>query len=652
MKRLFCAAALGWLLISGSASSSLAAPPAGLRLQRIDVPDHRGRTWQLDDFQDASLVAVAFLGTECPLAKLYAARLAEMHRQFQHRGVAFVGVMSNRQDSLAEIASFVRRHQLPFPVLKDAGNRFADQLGAERTPEVFLFDAQRELVYWGRIDDQYGIGYARDQPQRDDLRMAIEQQLDDRAVSVPQTRSVGCIIGRAKAPQPDTAGVSVTYSNQVARILQKRCVECHREGEIAPFAMTDYDEVVGWADMILEVVQEGRMPPWHADPSHGTFANDRSMSDQEKQILRAWVDAGAPEGDPHELPEPLSFLTGWQLPRQPDLVVPISPEPFPVPATGAVKYQYFRVDPKLDHDVWLQAAELQPGNRQVVHHILCFARPKSSQGRDGLGGGARGFLVGYVPGSRVEPFPSGMAKRIPANSELVFQVHYTPIGTPQTDHSRLGLVFADPASITHEVITSSAVQPKLNIPPGDPAHVVQAVTPEKLPASLLLGMSPHMHLRGKAFRYELLTPAGQREVLLDIPAYDFNWQTTYALQTPKALPAGSRIACRAVFDNSEQNLNNPDPSKTVHWGDQTWNEMMIGYFHYAVPVAHAADDHDPRPESDPQTAAQLRIFDRLDSDGDHRLARDETPANLHGDFDRLDADGDAVLTRVEVESGK
>ena len=627
-----------------------AAPPSAVQLTRIDLVDFRGRTWQLDDFGDESIVVVAFLGTECPLAKLYSVRLRELQQTFGDQGVQVVAVMSNRQDSLEEIAAFAKRQGLEFPVLKDLGNRMADELGATRTPEIFVFDRQRSLRYQGRVDDQYGIGYVREAPQREDLRIAIEELLDGRAVSNPKVDAVGCIIGRKRST--DHAS-QITYGGQVAEILMRRCVECHREGEIAPFALTDYDEVAGWADMIAETVTDGRMPPWHAAPDHGTFGNDRSMTSEEKEILVRWAEAGAPAGDRSDLPKPPKKLVGWQLPREPDLIVPVSPEPFSVPATGAVRYQYFKFDPGFEEDVWVEAMELQPGNRQVVHHILAFARPRGAPG--GLDG-ARGFLAGYVPGARLELAPRGHAKRIPAGSELIFQVHYTPIGTPQQDHSRFGLVFADPDSITHEIVTTSALQTRFEIPPGDPAHEVFASGPEFPPTAKLLSMSPHMHVRGKAFRYELKTQGGDTTTLLDIPAYDFNWQTTYVLAEPMAIEPGSRMLCRAVYDNSESNLHNPDPTKTVRWGDQTWDEMMIGYYHYAVPIAkqdvkkddQAASPQRPTLQSMLRNAARLRAFERLDRDGDGILRREETPANLLPLFDELDANRDGILTREEV----
>ena len=256
-------------------------------------------------------------------------------------------------------------------------------------------------------------------------------------------------------------------------------------------------------------------------------------------------------------------------------------EPFQVPAAGPVEYQYFVVDPEFREDKWVRMAEVQPGNRQVVHHVLVFAQAPGSRPISGEQGG---FLAAYVPGLRARPFPEGMAKRVRAQSKLVFQVHYTPVGTEQADLSSLGLVFASPADVTHQVITAAAVETDFAIPPHDGNFAVESQS-RPAPVSLqLLAMMPHMHLRGKSFRYEARYPGGTSEILLDVPRYDFNWQTTYRLATPKVLPAGTRIHCLAHYDNSEHNLANPAPDKTVRWGDQTWDEMMIGYFDVAVPV--------------------------------------------------------------------
>ncbi|MBI1313449.1 redoxin domain-containing protein [bacterium] len=638
----------------------------GTAVADFSLKDYRGAEHSLSDFKNSKVVVLAFLGTECPLAKLYGTRLGELDRAYRDRGVTVLGIDSNRQDSITEIAAYARLHKVDFPVLKDLGNHVADQVTAQRTPEVFVLDDSRTVRYHGRVDDQYGVGYIRDAVERNFLKDAIDDLLAGRDVKTPSTEVVGCFIGRVKEPQLDSP---VTYSKQIARILQKHCVECHRAGEIAPFALTKYDEVVGWGDTMLEVIADRRMPPWHANPEFGHFRNERSLTDDEKLTLRKWVAAGCPEGDASQLPEPEKFVSGWQLPRKPDLVVEMQDRPYEVPAEGAVKYQYFRVDPKLTEDKWVLAAEAQPGNRAVVHHILVFVRPPKDQ-RAGLGNTVGEFFAAYVPGYRTPTYPRGMAKFIPAGSELVFQLHYTPIGSPQEDLSRVGIVFADAKDVDHVVVTQQAAQHRFEIPPHADNYQVEANSRQAPSDVQLLAFMPHMHLRGKSFRYEAKFPDGRSQIVLDVPQYDFNWQTAYQLEKPLTLPPGSYLHCTAAYDNSETNLNNPDPTQTVRWGDQTWNEMMIGYFDVAVPLsalgiervrvgrnAAAETSNEPDPiGSDTFSIGtrQVRISQlvgaiaRLDQNGNGKLEKSEVPTQHHFLFNALDGDQDGVLTREEA----
>ncbi|MHC4875848.1 MAG: redoxin domain-containing protein [Planctomycetota bacterium] len=653
-----CCALLLLTLISMSPGQPLAAAEVsdhlGTTIADFTLKDFRGKSHSLSDYSDRRVIVLAFLGTECPLAKLYGTRLGELDRAYRDRGVTILGLNSNQQDSITEIAAYARLHKIDFPLLKDLGNRVADQIDAERTPEIFVLDQSRRVRYHGRVDDQYGVGYIRDRSEKDFLKNAIDDLLAGEDVKTASTEVVGCFIGRIKKPQ---TGSPVTYSNQIARILQKHCVECHREGEIAPFSLTSYDEVVGWGDTMLEVIADRRMPPWHANPEFGHFKNARSLTAEEKDTLSKWVAAGCPEGDASDLPKPVEYVSGWQLPREPDLVINMRDRPFEVPAEGAVKYQYFRVDPKLTEDKWVVAAEAQPGNRAVVHHILVFIRAPKEK-RTGLGDTAGEFFAAYVPGYRTPIYPRGMAKFIPAGSELVFQMHYTPIGSPQEDLSRVGLVFADKEeaeAIDHVVVTRNAVEHRFAIPPHDDNYRVEAKS-QRAPSDVqLLAFMPHMHLRGKSFRYEARYPDGRSDTVLDVPQYDFNWQTAYQLARPMKLPAGSYLQCTAHFDNSENNLNNPDPSKTVRWGDQTWNEMMIGYFDVAIPVsvfAPKAGEADDGTVSiggrEVQIAGLLQSIKRLDRDGDGKLKAAEVPKQHMLLFTALDSDKDRVLTVDEA----
>lgn len=615
----------------------------GQKLESFELQDFRGKSHQLSDYDDHELVVLAFLGTECPLAKLYGPRLQRLAQTYaEGQQVKFLGINPNSQDSITEIAAYARIHDLAFPILKDTGNRLADQIGATRTPEVFVLDRDRQIRYVGRIDDQYGVGYIRDEPQRHDLREAIDQLLSGKQVVHATTETAGCLIGRTREPNQNS---EITYSNQIARLLNKRCLECHRSGEIAPFALDKYSEVSGWADMIAEVVRDERMPPWHAHSDQLEFANDRRMSAAEKQLIYDWVDAGAPEGDPADLPEVPQFVEGWQLPWLPDQVVAMSDAPIKVQAEGTVEYKYLRVDPGFEEDKWIKAIEVMPGNRAVVHHILVFATAKGGRARN-FGGGVRGFLAGYVPGLRARPYPEGMAKFVPAGSELIFQMHYTPVGTEQEDLSHVGFVFAEPHEITHEVKTTSAFQPGIRIPRRADNH--RETTKTRLAQdTLLLALMPHMHVRGKAFEYLIRRPGkDQWTTLLDVPSYDFNWQTNYRFSTPMDLPAGTYIKCVAHFDNSKDNPNNPNPNKTVRWGQQTWEEMLIGYMDVAQRV-----DPKNRPEDELSATQRAQEFIlQLDKNDDFQLQVTELPMRFRLALvaSKPDQDQDGVISEDEI----
>jgi peroxiredoxin len=539
------------------------------------LPDHRGKRHTLAELVDRRAVVIVFVGAGCPLARLYGPRLAEMADEYGPRGAAFLAVNANAQDSLADLAAYARTHHLPFPVLKDPDQALADRLGVERTPEVFVLDGERVVRYRGRIDDQYSVGVRRPRPENRDLAAALDDILAGRPVARPVTQPSGCRIGRRPQVEPHGA---VTYCRDVAPILRRHCVECHRPGEAAPFALTTYREVAGWASMIAEVLADGRMPPWLADPRFGHFANDPRLNDAEKQTVLAWIDHGCPEGDARDLPPAAPFVRGWRIGR-PERVVYMAERPFAVPAEGEVEYQYFLADPGFTEDRYVRAVEVRPGNRAVVHHALVQVVPP---GQDRPGPDDVGALIDYAPGMGPTVLPEGTALRIPAGSRFLFQMHYTPNGAPQEDRSYLGLVFVEPAKVKKCVRGGAVVNPAIDIPPGaaDYRLTAEQVMTEDVQ---LLSLSPHMHLRGRAFRWEAVYPDGRREVLLDVPHYDFNWQLRYDLAQPLRLPRGTRLVCSARYDNSSANPANPDPAQAVGWGDRTRDEMLIGFF-AAVPA--------------------------------------------------------------------
>ena len=405
-------------------------------------------------------------------------------------------------------------------------------------------------------------------------------------------RSWAMLLTLAVSAAAATNSAGVTFNKEVLPILQKRCQDCHRPGEAVPMSLLTYQDARPWAKAIRQAVLTKKMPPWFADPHVGKFSNDRSLTQAEIDTLVAWIDGGVKEGDPKDAPAPRQFVQGWNI-GNPDVVLEM-PTAFSVPATGQVEYQYIIIPTKLTEDKWIQATEVRPSNRAVMHHVIAFIRePGSKWMADAQPGvafvpprGNRGAqlsagLGSYVPGQVVAP--EGAPRRatlLKAGSDIVFQLHYTPNGQATEDKTKIGIVFAKEAPATRLVGGNSAAM-RFAIPPGDANYKIEGSSTLQYDCELI-SMMPHAHLRGKSFEYRVVRPDGSSETVLSVPHYNFNWQLTYYLEKPIHLPKGTKLEVTAFYDNSANNPFNPDPSKEVHWGEQTWEEMMMGYFNVAV----------------------------------------------------------------------
>jgi len=399
-----------------------------------------------------------------------------------------------------------------------------------------------------------------------------------------------CALSAAAA----TNSNAVTFDKQVLPIFQKRCQDCHRPGEVAPMPLITYQDARPWAKSIREAVLTKKMPPWFADPHFGKFSNDRSLSQAEIDTVVAWVDAGAKEGDPKDAPPPRKFVEGWNI-GKPDLVLEM-PEAFDVPATGLVEYRYVILPTHLTEDRWVQATEIRPGNRAVMHHVIASVRepgstwfadqkpgvlfvPRNTYRSADLTQG----IANFIPGQQLRPADDGgprTAVFLKAGSDIVLQLHYAPNGTAVKDKTRIGFIFGNGPPARRSVGRNAALV-RFTIPAGAADYPLEAVS--TLPYDCdLLNMTPHAHLRGKSFEYRILRPDGTSETLLKVPNYDFHWQVTYYLQTPIYLTKGTKIQVIAHYDNSANNPRNPDPTQIVHWGEQTTDEMLMGYFNVEV----------------------------------------------------------------------
>jgi peroxiredoxin len=538
----------------------------GRRIPDFVLPDSAGKPTAFSDFNEAKHVVVVFLGTQCPIGNAYVPVLNELQAQYRDQGVQVVAINSNLADNAEAVAKHVKEFSVGFPVLVDERQIVADIFGARRTPEVFVLDRRRNIRYVGRIDDRFGYTYKRATARRSDLEEAVKELVAGDEVSVAETEPAGCIITRKDRLEGKG---KITFAKHVSRILQKNCADCHHSGTAAPFSLLKYEDARNWAGMIRETVVERRMPPWSADSRYGHFENDLRMSDEDIDTLISWIDGGMPMGDLKELPEPKQYADGWQM-GEPDLILKM-PVEYTVPATGTVEYQYFVTPTNFKEDVWVQASEARPGNWNAVHHIIVFVRAKGEKRKQGLPS-----VGGFAPGEEPKVLPPGVGFKVPAGAELVWQLHYTPTGKVEKDRSEVGIYLCKEKP-ERQSRGGGAFNFRFNIPPGAEKHrVVSEATFAK--DAELLSLMPHMHLRGRDFKYTAKYPNGRSEILLSVPNYDFNWQHRYRFSKPLAMPAGTKLECVAHFDNSIHNPANPDPTKSVRWGDQSWEEMMIGWY--------------------------------------------------------------------------
>lgn len=544
----------------------------------VDVNDHNHELYR----SPAKAVVLYVTGVGCPVARKNARKFRELRDTFESKGVEFWVVNSYAGDTTEEVRK--ERNDIglwSMTVLMDRKQAVAMALNVERTAEVIAIDTRkREVFYRGAIDDQLTEGAEKPRASAHYLKDALTAFLAGESVAVPETQPRGCLITYAKVAETD--GAAPDYASQVAPLLQKHCVECHRPGAIGPWSMNAHRRAANHADMIEEVLLTRRMPPWDPHPDYGTFVDPQSLSREETQTLLAWVKAGAPgdaEGNEDPLAAPLAPLPEWRL-GKPDVVLKL-PKPEKVPPTGVEPYRYLEVANPFTNDVWLAGLDVNPGNRKVVHHVILYAKWPGAPD-DGSGKGA--FFIGWAPGASPLKYPDGVAKRLPAGAKLTFEMHYTTCGTEEFDQSEVALYLANgPQERMAE--TRAAVQMNLHIPAGlsEAGHV--ATYAFERPATIY-GLFPHMHFRGKWMRYDLLLPNGKRETLLHVPRYDFQWQLSYYLEKPLRVPAGAWLLVTGAFDNSTGNPANPDPHRQVVFGEQSWDEMFIGFF-------EAADDPEP-----------------------------------------------------------
>ncbi len=544
-----------------------------------------GKAHRLSELRTRKGVVIAMTSTTCPVSKRYAPSLARLEKELAQQNVALLLVNPFASDKPEDIAAFMKEQGLTAPYVHDSDKSFAAALHARSTTEVLLLDSTRTLLYRGALDDQYGLNYNLDAPRVSYLREAVAALLAGKQPEIAATDAPGCELDLPA--EKNVATTEVTYHRDVARILQQNCVQCHHDRGIAPFALDDIAEVKDRAKTIRRVIEQRQMPPWFAAPiadsAQNPWANDCSLSARDKADLLAWLgSANRPLGNPADAPVPLKFTDEWSI-GKPDLIVQL-PKPFDIKAEGTMPYQFTTAPTTLTEDKWVTAYEIMPTAREVVHHVIVQVHEKGTAARD-RDEGTGGFWAAYVPGNASHIYPAGFARKLPAGATVSFQIHYTPNGKAVKEQMRMGLVFAKTPPL-YAVKTLALADHDLNIAPGAANHVESSE--RRAPFDLnITSFMAHMHVRGKAFKYEVTYADGKTETLLDIPHYDFNWQLRYDLKQPKLIPRGSTMKVTAIFDNSPANKANPDPTKLVKWGPQTYDEMMIGYVEYFTPIAGA-----------------------------------------------------------------
>lgn len=609
----------------------------------LTATDIQGKTVSAP-VKGAKATVILLTSTTCPLCLKYGPTLAGLERTYDSKGVSFIYVNPSDIETVQEIRAQVKKLGLKGPMIHDKNQAWTDRLDSVTTTEAYLLDSKGRLVYRGAVDDQYSIGATLPKPRNTYLADAISAVLAGRTPKVQATKAPGCVLAEVFASNQKVP----TFHEKVQPIIQNRCLSCHREGGAAPFSLATYDEVRSHAKMMQFVVEEGIMPPWFAAKGTGPWRSDMSLSDSEKAALKDWISGGMPKGDARKAPTPPQFADSWTIGR-PDAVFQF-PQAVKVRESGVMPYININVPTNFTEDKWVEKIEVLPGDRRAVHHVLVFLKTPSEAGsgrNTDLTDELSGFFGAYVPGNSSLAYQPGMAKRIPKGSVLRFQMHYTPFGEATEDVTKIGLVFAKQPPV-NEVHTASLANLTFSIPPGADSHEVMARL--RIPREVkVLSFLPHMHVRGKAARYEL-TKNGATKTLLDVPRYDFNWQLNYVYQTPLTLDQGDILTYRAWYDNSDKNPANPDPTRRVGWGLQTFDEMHLGYVEYIVPGEKPGEGSSILRRRGLNVGTNIeQIFARLDRDKDGFVTQREA-SFLWENVKEADENGDGKLSLAEVRS--
>jgi hypothetical protein len=588
-----------WLLLT--ACVVLFNRPAGAQ-EALKTPlasttwsDLSGRTWQAADLQKNKASVFFFVSTECPISNIYTPRMVEISKTYASQGVGFFLVDANRADTPATLRKYAAERGIVFPLVKDTNLALADSLIADHTPEAIVLDGQGTVRYRGRIDDNK----ERARIIRHDLQEALDAMVAGKPVARPRTLAVGCSIFRDRpAVNTTNAANTVNYAHDVAPILFTNCVVCHRSGEAAPFALETYQQAKTWASQIKDYTTRRQMPPSKAVKGYGDFCDQRVLSDMQIATLAKWADNSAPSGDLKKtlalpkFPPPHEWTLG-----KPDVVM--QPDrPYHLVAEGDDVYREFVMPQVYDEDKFITSLEFQPENRAVVHHIVLYFDPTgksaSMDGKEkepgysvsgaGIGVFGEQFVQAWVPGGTPYALPKGTAYRLKKGCRVVIQVHYHKDGKVEQDQSRVSVRFAAASAVEKEMRTAALINPLFLLKPGNDHQEVKCGLTLPVNATVW-SVFPHMHLLGREMKITAKLPDGAEKPIVWVNDWDFNWQETYRYKEPVRLPKGTRVSLVATYDNSERNPRQPThPPAPVTWGEQTTDEMCIGFLQYTIDV--------------------------------------------------------------------
>ncbi len=630
---------------------SAAGGMAGMRASVPDFAenfrliDHRGASHELYYYKDAPAIVIMTQGNGCPIVRGAIPGFQDIRDQYAEKGVQFYMLNSNLQDDRDEVQAEAEEYGIDVPVLMDTFQLIGESLGVNRTAEVFVIDPAQgfKIVYHGPMDDRQDYERQRSDATETYLTDALDQMLAGEAVTVEgPALSPGCLVNFPERARRDQHA-NISYAEDVAPILLTKCAECHQPGGIGPWAMTDYETVVGWAPMMREVIRTKRMPPWHADPHIGSFMGDRSLTAEQIKTVVHWIEAGTPRGEGKDpLVDADLKSPDWPL-GEPDLILDIPS--YDVPATGIVDYQHPLVENPLKEEKWLKAVTFKAGARDVVHHIL--SGYISEVPEDGMGYASRWEFAtgGYAVGAESIEYGDEAGVPVPPGGAIGFQMHYTPTGKAATDASQMGLYFHDEVP-TYINRTSVILDASIVIPPNEGRH--EEIAYMEFPEDAVLMMAfPHAHYRGHASKLTLRYPDGEEKVLLALPKYDFNWQRSYFFEEPVDIPAGSKLIAHYLYDNSERNFANPDASQQVTWGEQSHEEMLYTAFLYrwkGETTSNRLDEYTERLD-------RHRLFTSMDDNFDGQLQEAEfrglVGERMRASFARMDADQSGGVSKEE-----